>query len=332
MTKTECNGIWVFAEQQNGKLESTAAELLAKAQELKAAVNEDITAVLAGCGIAGLAPELIAHGADRVIVIENPNLANYSTRPFQKAVAEVTAKYKPSIFIFPATVQGRDLAPRVMCQLGTGLTADAIELGFDEDGTFVQTTPAFGGVLFAHISIPECRPQMVTVRAHVFDPLPPDPARKGEVILEKVEVEADPDYEVLEVMPQSFEGKPIHEAEVLVAGGRGIKSEEDIGLLRELAGLLGGEIACSRPLFEQGWLDYRLQIGQSGATVKPKFILNVGISGSIQYVIGMQKSGTVASINTSPRADIFSVSQYGAICDYRTLLPAIIEEIKARKK
>lgn len=331
MTKNESNGIWVFAEQKNGKPESTTAELLAKAQELKEVLKEDVTAVIVGSGVTGSADELIAYGADKVLVMDHPNLAHYSARPYQKVLADAAEKYKPSIFIFPASAQGRDVAPRVMCQLGTGLTADAVDLGFDDEGAFVQTTPAFGGSLFAHISIPELRPQMVTVRAHVFDALPADTSRKGEVIVEDVEVDSDTDYEVLEVTPRVFEGKSINEAEVLIAGGRGIKAKEDIEMLRELADLLGGEIACSRPLFEQGWLDYNLQIGQSGTTVKPRFILNVGISGAAQYVIGMQKAGTIASINTFARAEIFSLSQYGAVCDYRTLLPAIIAEIKARK-
>ena len=331
MTKNESNGIWVFAEQKNGKLDSTSFELIAKALDLKATLNEEVSAVVLGSGITALADELIAHGADKVIVAENANLADYSARPYQKVLAELATKYKPSIFIFPASTVGRDVAPRVMCELGTGLTADAIDLGFDDEGAFVQTTPAFGGTLLAHICIPELRPQMVTVRAHVFDPLPADASRKGEVIVENVEVDADPDYEVLEVIPTVLDGKPINESEVLVAGGRGIKSEEDIAMLRELAELLGGDIACARPLVDNGWLDHALQIGQSGTTVKPKFILNIGISGSVQYICGMQKAEVSASINTYPRADIFGVSQYGAVCDYRTLVPAIIAEIKKRK-
>lgn len=331
MTKTECNGIWVYAEQHNGTLESTPFELLAKAQELKAVLHEEITAVVAGSEISALADALIAHGADKVLLLEHANLAAYSARPYQEVLAAAAQKYKPSIFIFPASTQGRDVAPRVMCQLGTGLTADAVDLGFDEDGAFVQTTPAFGGTLLAHICIPELRPQMVTVRAHVFDALPADPTREGVVIREPVEVAADPDYEVLEVVPTVVEGKPINESEMLVAGGRGIKCEEDIGMLRELAELLGGDIACARPLCDNGWLDHSLQIGQSGTTVKPKFILNVGISGSVQYMVGMQKAGTVASINTYDRAEILNISQYSAICDYATLVPAIIAEIKKRK-
>lgn len=332
MTKNEANGIWVFAEQRNGVLDKTPLELISKALELKQTTGEEVTALLLGKNIAPLADTLIAYGADKVIVAEHENLKSYSGRPYQKVVAELAAKYKPSIFIFPATAQGRDLAPRVMCTLGTGLTADAVDLGFDDEGMFVQTTPAFGGSLLAHIAIPELRPQMVTVRAHVFDTLAPDSARKGDVIIENVQVDADSDYEVLSVKEKVKTGVAIHEAEVLVAGGRGIKKEEDIAQLRELADLIGGEIACSRPLVDDGWLDHSLQIGQSGTTVKPKFILNVGISGSTQYIVGMEKAQTIATINTYDGAELFDVSQYGVVADYADVIPAIIEEIKARKQ
>ena len=325
MTKNEANGIWVFAEQKNGVLDKTPLEL-------KQTTGEEVTALLIGSDVAELTDTLIAYGADKVIVAENENLKSYSGRPYQKVVADITAKYKPSIFIFPATAQGRDLAPRVMCTLGTGLTADAVDLGFDDEGAFVQTTPAFGGSLLAHIAIPELRPQMVTVRAHVFDALEPDHSRKGEIIVETVDVEADSDYEVLSVQEKVKNGVAIHEAEVLVAGGRGIKKEEDLDELRELANLIGGEIACSRPLVDDGWLDHSLQIGQSGTTVKPKFILNVGISGSTQYVVGMEKAQTIATINTYGGAELFDVSQYGVVADYAAIIPAIIEEIKARKE
>lgn len=331
MTKNECSGIWVFAEQRKGKLDRTPLELLAKAKELKKTTGEAVTAVLMGHEVHALADTLIAHGADRVIVAEHENLENYSARPYQKVLAQLCVKYKPSIFIFGATAIGRDVAPRVMCSLGTGLTADAVDLGFDEEGAFVQTTPAFGGTLLAHIAIPELRPQMVTVRAHVFDVEEPDMTLKGEVIFEEVSVETDGDYEVTETVEKQKNGVSINDADVLVCGGRGIKTEDDVAMLRELAGLIGGEVACARPLVDNGWLDHDLQIGQSGTTVKPKFIVNIGISGSVQYVVGMQKAQTIATINTYDRADMFSISHYGAVADYTKLLPEIIAEIKRRK-
>ena len=333
MTKEECKGIWVFAEQENGVLSGTDFELLAKAHDLKAKLGgtDTVTAVLLGDNVSGLADTLYAYGAEQVILAEHPNLAQYSARPYEKVLVELANKHKPSIFLFAASPIGRDVAPRVMCDLRTGLTADAIDLDVDEDGVFVQTTPNFGGNILSHIVILEKRPQMVTVHPKVFEPLEPRAGASGELITESVEVEADDGYVVLETSMKKFEGKPIDECDVLVAGGRGIKSEEDLAQLRELAELLGGELACSRPLNDNGWMPHEDQIGQSGTTVKPKFILNVAISGSVQYLAGMQNSGCIMSINHTASAPIYDVSHYGAVMDYRRVIPALIAEIKARK-
>ena len=333
MTREECKGIWVFAEQENGVLAGTTFELLAKAHDLKEKLGgeDTVTAVLLGDKVAGLADTLYAYGAERVILAENANLAGYSARPYEKVLVELAKKHKPGIFLFPASPMGRDVAPRVMCDLRTGLTADAIDLDVDEDGVFVQTTPNFGGNILSHIVIPEKRPQMVTVHPKVFEPRERAEGATGELIVESVEVEPDDDYVLLESSMKTFEGKPIDECDVLVAGGRGIKSEEDLAQLRELAHLLGGELACSRPLNDNGWLPHEDQIGQSGTTVKPKFILNVAISGSVQYLAGMQNSGCIMSINHTAGAPIYDVSHYGAVADYRKIIPALIEEIKVRK-
>lgn len=333
MGKEAYKDIWVFAEQEDGVLSGTTFELLAKAHDLKAKLGggDAVVAVLLGSGVAGLAPTLFAYGAEKVIVAENDALAQYSARPYEKALVQLCEKRKPSIFLFAASVQGRDVAPRVMCSLRTGLTADAIDLDVDEEGTFVQTTPNFGGNILSHIAIPEKRPQMVTVHPRVFEPFEPKEDATGELITETVDVEPDADYVVVESTKKVYDGKPIDECEVLVAGGRGIKSEEDLEQLRRLAGLLGGELACSRPLCDNGWMPHEEQIGQSGTTVKPKFILNVAISGSVQYLAGMQNAGCIMSINHTASAPIYDVSHYGAVSDYRKLIPAVIDEIERRK-
>lgn len=333
MGKEAYKDIWVFAEQEDGVLSGTTFELLAKAHDLKAKLGggDAVVAVLLGSGVAGLAPTLFAYGAEKVIVAENDALAQYSARPYEKALVQLCEKRKPSIFLFAASVQGRDVAPRIMCSLRTGLTADAIDLDVDEEGTFVQTTPNFGGNILSHIAIPEKRPQMVTVHPRVFEPFEPKEGATGELITETVDVEPDADYVVVESTKKVYDGKPIDECEVLVAGGRGIKSEEDLEQLRRLAGLLGGELACSRPLCDNGWMPHEEQIGQSGTTVKPKFILNVAISGSVQYLAGMQNAGCIMSINHTASAPIYDVSHYGAVIDYRKLIPAVIDEIERRK-
>ncbi len=331
MTKENYKGIWIFAEQRNGTLNPVTLELLAKAQELKAHNGENITAVLLGSNVASLASTLITHGADQVIVAEHENLAAYSARPYQQALTQLAEKYNPSIIIYGATTLGRDLAPRMMVSLKTGLTADAIDLGYDEDGVFYQTTPAYGGKILAHIVILEKRPQMATVRPMMFTPLEADPSRAGNVITESVVVDREDSYGVISTEKKDSSGVAIDQAALLVSGGRGIKSEADFGMLDELAQLLGGQVAASRPPVDMGWLPHEQQIGQSGTAVKPDHIINVGISGSVQYEVGMQNSGCIISINHNPDAPIFAISNYGVVGDYRSIVPAIIAEIKKRK-
>ena len=333
MGKEAYKDIWVFAEQEDGVLSGTTFELLAKAHDLKKKLGgtDTVVAVLLGSGVEGLIPPLFAYGAEKVIVAENDALAQYSARPYEQALVQLCEKRKPFIFLFAASVQGRDVAPRVMCSLRTGLTADAIDLDVDEEGTFFQTTPNFGGNILSHIAIPEKRPQMVTVHPRVFEPFEPKEGATGELITETVDVEPDSDYVVVESTKKVYDGKPIDECDVLVAGGRGIKSEEDLEQLRKLAGLIGGELACSRPLCDCGWMPHEEQIGQSGTTVKPKFILNVAISGSVQYLAGMQNAGCIMSIKHTASAPIYDVSHYGAVIDYRKLIPAVIDEIERRK-
>ena len=332
MAKEDYKGIWVFAEQQNGKLNSTVLEILAKAQDLKAYNKEEITAVLLGKTVGHLAETLFAYGADQVILAEDDALSEYSARPYQAALTQLAQKYRPSIILYGATSLGRDLAPRMMVSLKTGLTADAIDLGYDQDGVFYQTTPAYGGSILAHIVILEARPQMATVRPLMFEPILPREKAAGTMINETVDVEADADYEVLTTAPKQDTGESIEGASVIVAGGRGIKEEADLTQLKELADLLGGKVAASRPLVDNNWLSHDKQIGQSGASVKPKYIFNIAISGSVQYQVGMQNSGCVISINHTKGAPIFDISHYGVVADYKTVIPALIEEIKRRTK
>lgn len=328
MSKENYKGIWIFAEQENSVLHPTVLELLAKAQELKAHNGEPITAVLLGSGVEALAQTLFEYGADQVILAEDEALAAYSARPYEKALTQLAEKYKPSIVLYGATPLGRDLAPRVMVSLKTGLTADAIDLGYDEDGVFYQTTPAYGGKILAHIVILEKRPQMATVHAQICEPLEPRAGACGTLIRESVAVEADCDYEVLETVPAENAGKGLDKAKIVVAGGRGVKSPEELEQLRELAALLGGELACSRPLVDNGWLPHELQIGQSGVTVKPDVIFNLGISGSVQYQLGMQKAKCIVAVNQSEDAPIYDIAHYGLVTDYKKIVAALIDQLR----
>ncbi|MBQ9249533.1 MAG: electron transfer flavoprotein subunit alpha/FixB family protein [Oscillospiraceae bacterium] len=331
MAKEDYKGIWVFAEQEHGVIEPTVFELLGKAQDLQAYNKEEIVAVLLGNDVDALAADLIARGANKVIVANDPALAEYSARPYQAALTQLVEKYKPSILLYGATPLGRDLAPRLMITLDTGLTADAIDLGFGDDGVFVQTTPAYGGKILAHIMIPEKRPQMATVHCKMFAPLDPDPARTGEVIKETVTVSADPDYQVVEFVPDENVEVNLAASDVIVAGGRGVKSEDDLKKIEELAELLGGQVGVSRPLVDNGWMPHSRQIGQSGVTVTPRLMLNLAVSGSVQYTLGMQKAGCIVVVNTSEDAPIFDFAHYGIVGDYKQFVPALIEELKNRK-
>lgn len=330
MNKSDYKGIWVFAEQENGAINPAVFEIIGKAHELKAHNGEEISAVLLGADVEGLAQELIARGADRVILAEHENLANYSAKPYQQALTQLAEKYQPSILLYAATTLGRDLAPRMMVSLHTGLTADAIDLSYDEDDVFCQTTPAYGGKIMAHIAIPEKRPQMATVRTKLFTPLKADPFKKGEVIKECVAVDQDEAFRVLKTERKQTAGIPLDQAKLIVSGGRGIKNEQQLALLEELASLLNGTVASSRPLVEDGFLPHSKQIGQSGETVKPEVILNIGISGSTQYMIGMRDADCIISINKDKNARIFDISNYGAVADLKTLVPAVIAEVKKR--
>ena len=331
MAKEDYKGMWVFAEQEHGVIEGTVFELLAKAKDLQKHNKEELVAVLLGYGVEGLASELIAKGADKVIVVDDPALAEYSARPYQAALTQLVEKYKPSILLYGATPLGRDLAPRLMITLDTGLTADAIDLGYDEDDVFYQTTPAYGGKILAHIVILEKRPQMATVHPKMWAPLEADPNRKGEVIKETVSVSVDPDYQVVEFVPDENVEVNLAECETIVAAGRGVKSQEDMAMFEELASLLGGQVGVSRPLVDNGWMPHSRQIGQSGVTVTPKLMINAAVSGSVQYTLGMSKANCIAVVNTSADAPIFDYAHYGVVADYRKFIPALIDEIKSRK-
>ena len=332
MTDTS-KGIWIFAEQQEGNINPTVYELIAKAYDLKNAMSceHDVVAILLGHEIEALVEPLFAYGAEKVIVVDEPALKDYSSRPYQKVLSTLCEKYKPNSFLYAASVIGRELAPRVMWDMRTGLTADAIDLLIDDDGMFVQTTPAYGGKINSHIAIPTARPQMVTVHPQVFTAREPQPGAKGEVIRESVSVSADAQYRVISRTAKELIGRAIKDTDVIVAAGRGVKSREELEKLRELATLLNGELACSRPLVDCGWMEHETQIGQSGVNIKPKLIINVGISGSVQYVSGMKNADCIISINHNADAPIFEVSDYAIVDDYRNVIPSLIHAVKNNK-
>ncbi|MBB6446869.1 electron transfer flavoprotein subunit alpha/FixB family protein [Bacillus benzoevorans] len=327
----KAQGIWIFAEQSNGVQEQSTYELLGKALELKEQLHEEITAVLLGYQIKGLTEKLIQHGADKVIVVDHPVLAHYNPRPYAKVLEVLCRKYEPSIFLFAATSFGRDLAPRAMTKLGTGLTADCLDLEVNEDGILEQIKPSFGGNIMCKIIIPEARPQMVTVRPNIFPVLLPNINRRGEIILEAITVEDDFNYEVIEEQPLVEDTLTLENADFIVSIGRGIGKKDHVDIAQKLADAAGAKLAVTRPLVDNGWFTPFDQIGQSGKTVKPNAILNLGISGAVHYTVGMQNSGLIISVNNNKDNALFRMSDYAAVADIKALLPELMKQLQNKK-
>jgi len=325
-------GIWVFAEQNEGHLRSVALELLAEAQKLAADLKTDITAVLIGADVSKLAPQLIAHGADKVLLADEPFLKDFNDEVYTEVMVDAANKYRPDIILMGATTNGRSFAPRVAASLKTGLTADCTVLRVNtETGLLEQTRPAFGGNLMATIICPYHRPQMATVRPKVFKPLPTDEKRSGEIIRLHTKAPQKLRLRKLSNINAAAEGISLADADIIVAAGRGIGSAKNMHLVEELASLLGGAVGSSRPLVDTGWIPYKHQVGQTGKTVGPKLYIACGISGAIQHLAGMSSAETIVAINSDPEAPIFQIAHYALIGDCTEILPELIAQVKAIK-
>lgn len=323
------HGVWVFAEQREGKLMQVAVELLGEGQKLAAAIGCELCAVLCGSGVEGLAEELFEYGADKVYYADAPELGQYTTDAYTKAIYEAITQYKPEIVLLGATHIGRDLGPCLAVKCNTGLTADCTKLEINpETKGIMQTRPAFGGNLMATIVCPNHRPQMSTVRPGVMEKASREPGRKGQRVKLTVSFqEGDIRTKVLEVVKSVKEMVSLTDAEVIVSGGMGLGKPEGFELLKKLAQRLEGTIASSRAAVDAGWIDHAYQVGQTGTTVKPKIYFACGISGAIQHVAGMQNSGLIIAINTNESAPIFDIADIGIVGDLYQVLPAIMEEM-----
>ena len=334
MSNQEYKGVFVFAQQVDGKIAGVAFELLGKAQELAKARGSDVTAVLLGYRLDGLAEELICGGADRVLVVDTPDLEAYMTEPYVWAMARVVSEYKPEIVLTSATAIGRDMAPRVSARVHTGLTADCTGLDIQEEtGNLMMTRPAFGGNIMATILCPDHRPQMATVRPGVMQRTAADKGRTGEIIRLDWTVPAEhKNVEILEVVKSCAEALDIQDARILVSGGRGMGGPEGFKLLEELAAELGGTVSASRAAVDAGWIAKDRQVGQTGKTVRPNLYIACGISGAIQHLAGMEESDYIVAINRDETAPIFEVADYGIVGDLFKVVPLLIDELRARRK
>ncbi len=333
--------IWVFAEQNNGVIAEVAFELLSHGLELKAQRGDGakLAAVLLGHDLSGeLERSLIAAGADIVYKVDDPALETYEANVYVDAVAQLVEKHRPEVILAGATAVGRAFFARVAVKVRTGLTADCTRLKVEstknkDTGAMQmllhQTRPAFGGNIMATIMTPNHRPQMATVRPKVFKKAPPDPSRKGEVLAEALKLIA-PQTKLVKTMKDP-DGIDIAAHEILVAGGRGLKKEENFKLLFRLAELLGGEVACSRVVVDAGWAPVSRQVGQTGKTVAPKLYLCFGISGAIQHLEGIHGADTIIAVNSDPNAPIFGIADLGIVGDLFEVLPALIKALEGMK-
>lgn len=345
MNLEEYKGVYVFAEQVDNQISNIALELLGKARELAAKLEEKVTAVLVGSDVAGLVDELAKYGADRVIVVDDPELKDYRTEPYAHALASVINEYKPDIMLVGATAIGRDLGPRVSARVATGLTADCtvLEIGDfpmvalpnqeQKHNQLLMTRPAFGGNTIATIACPDNRPQMATVRAGVMQKIDPIEGAQAEVINYNPGFTPDNKYvEIMEIVKDVTDTVDISEAKILVSGGRGVGSKENFKLLEDLAEVLGGTVSCSRAVVDNGWLPKELQVGQTGKTVRPQVYFAIGISGAIQHTAGMEESDIIIAINKDETAPIFDVADYGIVGDLNKIVPILTAKIKEAKE
>lgn len=327
---SEYKDIWVFAEQFDGEIQSTAYELLGIGRELAADSNQRLCAVLLGSGIEGKASELIKRGAEVVYVVDKPELEYFQDEIYSKVLIDLVKRHKPSIFLSGATTVGRSLVSRVAVSVDAGLTADCTGLAIDpEEGNLLQTRPAFGGNIMATIVCPNNRPQMATVRHKVMKEAEPDESRAGETTLLDVEKALlESKAKRLKFVPEVESTANISEADIIVSGGRGLQKPENFELVRNLAEILGAGVGASRAAVDAGWIAYSHQVGQTGKTVCPKIYFACGISGQIQHLAGMSSSDIIVAINKDPEAPIFDMATYGIVGDVFEALPALTESFR----
>ena len=325
MTVSDKREMLIFAEQRRGRVHPVAFELLGKAIELSGNRDLTVSAVLLGSNVRGEAQELIYYGAKRVYLFDDPSFYNYDPFLYKANLVALARKINPYAILFGSTHIGRSLAPRVAADLQTGLTADCTDLSIDEDGTFIQTRPAFTGNILAHIKT-KTTPSMSTVRYKVMQRASRDENREG-VVVNMTPLSSVPSWRV--ICEHIIEGIGLADAEVIVSGGRGLKRPEDFKMLEELAKLLGGVVGSSRPLVDEGWIGKEHQVGFSGNTVKPKLYIACGISGSPQHLAGMRDSEVIIAINLDPSAPIFRYADIGIIGDIYEVVPRFIEILRS---
>lgn len=329
---SDYRGVWIFAEQRGGKISLVSYELLGIGKTLASERNTELSAVLLGVSESE-AEELIRWGADRVYLLKDAAFKVFNDEPYTEIFSKLINEHRPEIVLAGATPIGRSFIPRVAARLRTGLTADCTSLSIDkETGNLLQVRPAFGGNIMATILCPNNRPQIATVRPRVMKRGQYIEERTGEIINIETETPSSRTKVTDTVKEVSDITVNLHEAEVIVSGGRGVGDKKGFELLKELAEVLGGAIGASRAAVDEGWISYSHQIGQTGKTVCPKIYIACGISGAVQHLVGMQSSDIIIAINKNPEAPIFNVATYGIVGDVFEIVPMLIKKIRETKQ
>jgi len=326
-------GVWVVAEQADGQMHRVVFELLGKARQLADRRGTRLSAVLMGEGLEAGIETLRCYPVDRIYLLQDPSLRRFRSETYAAVLAELIERERPEIVLCGATSAGRSFFPRVAALVRTGLTADCTGLDISsQEGLLLQRRPAFGGNIMATIICPRHRPQMATVRPNVLPPPKPGEPRDVEVVRFAPSPGAtECAVEVLEVCVEEAGAENIAEADVVVAGGRGVGSAEGFRLIRELASVLGGAVGASRAAVDAGWMPYAHQVGQTGKTVQPKLYVACGISGAVQHLVGMQSAKKIIAINRDPGAPIFRLADVGLVGDLHVVVPRLIEAVRCRQ-
>lgn len=322
--------VWIFTEQKNGQIQSITYELLGEGRKLANQLGMQLCAVLLGHQIEPRTAELIQRGADRVYLVDAPELAYFQDEPYAAVLIDLVQRHKPAVMLCGATTIGRSLVSRVAVTVKAGLTADCTGLAIDpETKNLLQTRPAFGGNIMATIVTPRHRPQMATVRHKVMKEASVDTSRQGETVIEKVAAELlKSRAQRLRFVPEMETTANIAEANIIVSGGRGLQAPENFAVVRELAEVLGAGVGSSRAAVDAGWIPYSHQVGQTGKTVCPKIYIACGISGQIQHLAGMSSADIIVAINKDPDAPIFKMATYGLVGDLFKIVPLLAREFK----
>lgn len=332
MSIQDYKNIWVVSETVNGEVKNVDLELINLGKTLAESNGEKVVSVVIGSNVDAAAKTVATYGADQVISVEGEEYQDYSTDSFTNVVVNLVKKYQPSVLLMGATNNGRDLFARVAARLQVGSASDCTTVEVGVDGVVAWTRPTYGGKLLSTVSFLETRPQVGTVRSGSYGKGQADPSRVAEIIKETIQTPADQNRTtVKEIIKSVGEGIKLEEAEIVVAGGRGLGKAENVALLKELADELGGAVGGTRACIDAGWMAPQLQIGQSGKRVSPKLYIGCGISGAIQHIGGITSSDVIVAINKDPDAPIFEIADYGVVGDLFEIVPIFIQELKGMK-